>query len=140
MTQFIWDHYVGEVREACERWDDLVRQHGEEGARERFWTAVAPEIFQTLEPRDIKELIELNFSRARFSGSRPIWRRALWLGLAALALGWAFYLHQFSETEQELLHPRPLKRNHRLLIIIHRLAADHHPIAKLGMTDTVAGL
>lgn len=92
--QFIWDRYYSEVREACDRWDDLVRQHGEEGARERFWTAVAPEVFKQLEPRDIKELMELNFSRARFPGSRPIWRRPLWLGLAAVVAACALYLCQ----------------------------------------------
>ena len=50
------------------------------------------------------------------------------------------FLHflQLGEAEQQLFYADLLKDHHRLHIVLHRSAAHHHPVTKLGMADMVA--
>jgi hypothetical protein len=41
------------------------------------------------------------------------------------------------QAEEELFHPS-IKGNHYLSVVLYRLAAHHHPFAKLGMVYTVS--
>ena len=49
------------------------------------------------------------------------------------------YLLQIGQADEKFFDPA-IKGNHDLGVVLHRLAADYHPVAKLGMMYMVAVL